>query len=149
MASMTKSQKRLIVVLLLVLAFAAFDFIKNSDEYFSFYSGEKTTERKTSGDTKIVRANVQGQGKKEQAYLQNWGRDPFFDKSLVKTYVRVKREVPLILTAISYQGENSMVMINNKILTLGDQIEGFQVASIDETQVLLRKGDQTKILRLK
>jgi hypothetical protein len=66
----------------------------------------------------------------------------------VRTVAESAAEVPLVLNAISYNNGNSVVMINQKILSAGDMIEGYKVIRIEPTRVVLTKGDESKTLNL-
>jgi hypothetical protein len=154
MSSITKGQKRLLIVLGLVLAYGAFDVIKNSDQYVGFYSGgNKSKKVKKSNNVVDVEAQVtQNASVRNVKYLQSWGNDPFYNQSFVRRRVvprRVQKTVQLNLKAISYNGENSVVMINDRILMVGDVIEGYQVKKIEPARVMLSKGNENKTLTLR
>lgn len=148
MASLTKSQKRLLIIMAVVLVFAVFDFIVNSDDYLSFFSKHKTSTKSKATKTKLAQNNINIKAEQSEKYFHEWGRDPFYDKNFAVP-VKIRREISLTLKAISYEGKNSVVMINDKVLMLGDVIEGYQLIKIDPTQVFLRKGETSKILYLK
>jgi hypothetical protein len=57
------------------------------------------------------------------------------------------RHIPLTLDGIAYSPENSYVLINNKILQVGDKIDGSTVVNIEQDYVEL-KGSDSKIFKL-
>lgn len=152
MSSLTKGQKRLLVVLAIVLAYGIFDVIKNKDSYFGYYRGNK--KEKKIKPTNVVELNVPEIEKTstlKAKYLHTWGDDPFYNQRFVRRRVvtqQVETEVQLNLKAISY-GENSVVMINDRVLMVGDVIQGYQVKKIEPTRVILSKGSENKILILR
>ncbi len=133
-------------VLAVVLIYGVFDFVKNKDQYLAFYS---------KGTKKVVRSGkhvnaTTGQNEKLQMkeYDKPWGNDPFYVDRKVRPVAETAAEVPLILNAISYNNGNSVVMINQKILSAGDVIEGYKVIRIEPARVVLAKGDESKTLNL-
>ncbi|MCK4858606.1 MAG: hypothetical protein KAT58_11600 [candidate division Zixibacteria bacterium] len=86
------------------------------------------------------------------ANLEDWRHDPF---------VRTERAAPRKTTApaaagpsfklsvISRRGDNSMVIINGRVLRETDMIEGWKVVSIADNSVRLAKGSLTTKLTLK
>lgn len=153
MSSLTKGQKRLLIVLALVLGYGAFDVIKNSDQYAGFYSGSNKSKKVKQTNVVDVEAKVtQNKSVRNVKYLQSWGNDPFYNQKFVRRRVapvRIQTAVQLNLKAISYNGENSVVMINDRILMVGDVIHGYQVKRIEQARVILTKGNETKILTLR
>ena len=152
MSSLTKGQKRLLVVLAIVLAYGIFDVINNKDRYFSYYSDRKKD--KKNNLTNVVDLNVPDINKvsdRNARYLQTWGDDPFYNQRFVRRRVvtpRRRAEVQLNLKAISY-GENSVVMINDRVLMVGDVIEGYQIKKIEPNRVMLSKSSENKVLILR
>ena len=58
----TKSQKRLFIVLGIVVAYAAYDFISNKDDYDKMYGGKKEVVVKTNPNDKLkISATLQTQ----------------------------------------------------------------------------------------
>ena len=149
MAKMEKRQRILLIALIIVIMGAAVDFTLNTDDYLRFYGSKKETVKKevnamTTPDT------VNQKGKKLSQY-NLWGRDPFRDLS-IKTERIYKipqaEEISLNLSAISIADGGSVAMINSKIVTVGDDIEGYIVKKIEPKQVFLEKNGQTKIVQL-
>ncbi|HAG49908.1 MAG: hypothetical protein A2X87_03760 [Deltaproteobacteria bacterium GWC2_42_51] len=62
-----------------------------------------------------------------------WGRDPF-----VPLVAGVAMEADLKLTAIIYSEKKPSVIINNKILYIGDSVEGQKIIDITKQYVILR-----------
>lgn len=150
MASVSKSQRNLIIVLLLVLTYAVFDFVTNREQYLGFYKNTKKATQKVQ-EEKQPPSQFKKAANADAAYLKNWGRDPFYDPGLHRKPVHrsLRRvEVSLRLKAISYSGPNSVAMINNKILSVGEIIEGYRVVKIEPGRVILTRGSKRKILTL-
>ena len=154
MSSLTKGQKRLLIVLAVVLAYGIFDVIKNKDQYLGYYSGEK--KEKKVRQANIANLNVpqmkKTSSRRNAEYLQTWEDDPFYNQRFVYrrvARVRTQAEVRLNLKAISYSGKNSVVMINDRIMMVGDSIEGYRINKILPNQVVLSKGSENKTLILR
>ena len=152
MSSLTKGQKRLLVVLAIVLAYGIFDVITNKDSYFSYYShGKKDKGNKSTNVADLNISEIKKASNRSAKYLQTWGDDPFYNQRFVHKRVVTRRrqaEVQLNLKAISY-GENSVVMINDRVLMVGDVIAGYQIKKIEPTRVMLSKGSENKVLILR
>jgi hypothetical protein len=152
MSSLTKGQKRLLVVLAIVLAYGAFDVINNKDRYFSYYGG--AIKEKKIAPTNVVDskgAEIKKASNRNAPYLRTWGDDPFYNQRFVhrrRVNKRGETEVQLKLKAISY-GENSVVMINDRVLMVGDFVQGYRIEKIEPTRVMLSKGSENKILTLR
>jgi len=153
MSSLAKGQKRLLVVMAVILAYGIFDVINNKDSYFSYYGGKK--KGKKTAQTNVVNLNVPEIKKtstRNAKYFQTWGDDPFYNQRFVRRRsapVIAQTEVELNLKAISYNGENSVVMINDRVLMAGDVIDGYQVVKIEPTRVTLSKNGVNKTLTLR
>ncbi len=146
----TKSQKRLLILLGIVLAYAIFDFTSNMDTYLAVYAGKKVvakTKEKASSADKPKQTSV----KRQTAYLEKWGRDPFYKRVVQKKSKQVKRKkraIHFILQAISMKDNNSIAIINDKIVKLGDIISGYTLKKIKKKRVVLSDGKKTLILKL-
>lgn len=144
-----KSQKRLLLVLGLVLIYALIDFISNSDRYKKYYF----TEDDDSKATVILRNAILTPAKKQTFVDQDlsWKRDPFTQRRQSKTVKIIKRvntDSKLNLKAITFDSENSFVMINDKILMEGEIIQGYLIRKIYKDKVELFKNGITRIINL-
>lgn len=150
--AITKSQKRLIFVLLIAVGYALFDLVSNSDQYGalfdSIFSSKKSSEtidkpKEKTTIKKAVQDTIKDVG-------IDWGRDPFFTEAMrpppKKRIIRKKPEVKLTLNAITFSGQNSIVIINNQILKEGQMIEGYLVEKIYLNKVKLSKPGKVKYL---
>ena len=149
--AITKSQKRLVFILLIAVGYAAYDLLSNSEQYkalLGFGSSQEETKKvreKGKKDTKtktIVEDTVKN-------IVMNWGRDPFFTEEMrppKKKIIRRKPEVKLNLNAITFSGENSIVIINDQILKEGEMIEGYKVEKIYLNKVKLNKLGRIRYL---
>ncbi|GAB4333806.1 MAG: hypothetical protein Kow0037_12160 [Calditrichia bacterium] len=148
MGQLTKSQKRLLVVLAVVLAYAVFDITTNWDSYTGVYKGKRNKGKSKSSKIITPKKII-----KDSSFVYNkdWGKDPFYVKvkTSKKNKTLPKKRVPLKLIAVSSDGNTSVAMINDKILQVGESIAGYTVAKIEPTRVILKKGKDTRILLLK
>jgi hypothetical protein len=151
MSSLSKGQKRLLFVLAIVVAYGIFDMVSNRDRYFSYYGGRRLNKIQPNNSVNVNIAEIKKTSTANAKYLHTWGDDPFYDQRFVHRRVirqRIQTEAPLNLKAISY-GENSVVMINDRVLMVGDVIQGYQIKRIEPRRVILGKGSETKILTLR
>ncbi|GEM_PF-2350796 len=149
----TKSQKRLLIVLGIVVAYGIFDISTNLDKYKQVYSGHSKTRVAKSKSNKKTASSTKNARGENVDYLANWGRDPFYlkeQKIVRKRKGRVKhRTLRLHLLAISRKGNNSIALINDKIVKEGDIISGYQVLRIGGNKVYLSNGRKRITLQLK
>lgn len=148
----TKSQKRLLIVLGVVVVYAAYDFITNKENYDKMYAGKKEIVVKTNPSDKLQLKVVK---QKQITDLDmDFKRDPFYRDDMVKEIKKFKRrpkprQKPLKLQAITYADANSFVMINDVILAEGEKIEGYIVEKIEKTRVRLTKNGKSIYLNSK
>jgi hypothetical protein len=145
-----KRQKRMLYVLGVVLCYAAFELITNSEQYFGYYmdGGNKSKTQQT-----VIQASVAAPESKKigiNQYDKEWSEDPFFIKEEKKAVKKRKSRpaVKLNLTAISFGGGQPVAMINDEILSPGDKIAGYTVKSIEPKSVILTKGNDRRVLKL-
>lgn len=138
-----KSQKRLLIILSIVIVYAVYDFISNKSDYEMMYAGGSETVEETPSKQVKLKSTTQ---KVQLAELNlEWKKDPFYRDDIKKTIVRkrkkfVPKERPLRLQAITYADQNSFVMINDVILTEGEIVQGYKVEKIERTKVKLIKN---------
>jgi len=145
-----KRQKVLLIVLAVVVVFAIGDFVINSDDYSSFYGSDSKTAVEKSAKPKTAAARV-ASARVTPPSAKSWGRDPFDDPSHKPAPRRIVKKAPrvsLTLKAISYAGQASMAMINDQVLSVGDEIAGYRIVKIEQSRVLLSKGDENLTLKL-
>jgi hypothetical protein len=140
---LSKSQKRLFILLSIVIAYAVFDIITNKDQYLLAYFGpDKKSEQ--SANTLLKEKPLLSVQTKDTVKL-NWARDPFTGDQQYRPNQLMRftgNKINLKLQAITYSGENSLVMISDQILRSGDEIEGFRVGKIYRNKVeLIRDGN--------
>lgn len=147
----TKSQKRLFIILGLVLCYAVIDVFINLDQYKSLYVSSDNTSNQSSNPLIKSKPNQNIEVKTNSRIIKlSWKRDPFkSDKPI--TY-RKKLEKPekaqeLILQAITYSVNNSFVIINDRILQVGDKIGLYRVKKIYKDKVKLTKYGQSIFLQ--
>lgn len=139
-----KSQKRLLIILAITVAYGIFDFVINMDQYSKFYTNEKKTKTSLIIPPSLVKNS------KTKALLKDrnftWKRDPFnplVQKKSSKTKKEVQPDIQLKLKAITHDANNSFVMINDAILTEGESIAGYRVDQIYKDKVKLTKNGKS------
>ena len=73
--------------------------------------------------------------------VSEWGKDIFYDR-------RNKFSNHFKLTGITYYQDCCKAIINNKIVIVGDHIDGFKVTDINELYAILKRGKYTITLKL-
>ena len=149
----TKSQKRLFIVLGIVVAYAAYDFLSNKDDYEKMYAGKKEVIVKTNPDEKLEIKALQ-QTRKITDIDMDFKRDPFYRDNMIKEIKKYKKRTKpktraLKLQAITYSNDNSFVMINDLILAEGEMVDGYVIEKIEKTRVRLSKNGKTIYLNSK
>ena len=92
--------------------------------------------------------NLEWLKKKEQAL--KWGRDPFvLPTSQAGRGGKEAIESEFRLSAIIYRAGRGVAIINNRIVRIGDAIEGMKVAEIRQDRVILRDRSGNQELRIK
>ena len=141
----TKNQKRLFIILGLVLGYAVFDIILNIDQYKMMYFGSVKSSTKPANELVKPKFPMTGSSNKKHVEL-DWKRNPFKGKTQGKYLINIevsKSNKRLILQAITYSFENSMVIINGRILQEGDEIDGYKIIKIYRNKVELTKYGQS------
>jgi len=77
-----------------------------------------------------------------------WGKDPFYHHVKKDLPADVKETRELRLLGILYRQVNSQALINKRVVTVGDKLEGFEVVEITRNSVILNDGQKTITLRL-
>lgn len=146
-----KSQKRLFILLGLVLIYFVYDIISDWDTYAGFYTGKKTVTVQKAEEKKAENMPEE-EVEQDRPYLAKWGRNPFYQKVQVKKAAVVtrkkKRSVRLNLYAISIKDNNSVALINDRIVKIGDMIGGYTLKKINKKSVLLTDGAKAITLKL-
>jgi len=151
---LTKSQKRLLILLGIVLIYAIYDIFSNLDTYKSFYSGASTEDTAATGTDSVQTVTEESTDPLQSEYLQKWGKDPFFIFVAAKpkktaSYRKVIKGQTFELLAISIKGGSAIALINDKIVKQGDIIAGYQVLKITKKSVILDNGKKKITLVLK
>ncbi len=147
---LTKSQKRLLILLGFVLIYFVYDVVSNWDTYAGFYSGKKTVVRNKNNE-KDKNKTAEQPEQNRQKYLEKWGRNPFYKKVERKKTVKrsvQKRKIKLFLYAVSMKDNNSVALINDKVVKIGDIISGYTLQKIEKKQVTLSDGKNKIVLKL-
>ncbi len=144
----TKSQKRLFILLGILIVYLIYDLITNMESYTKFYSGDKAKPAEVAAKKDSTK-EVENQ--REIDYLAEWGKDPFylsFTAGPKKRSIKKDYTPSLQLYAISYKGDQSAALINDKFLKVGAIVEGFVLQKIEKNQVTLSDGKKTIKLKL-
>jgi len=151
----TKSQKRLFVLLGLLAAYAIYDFAtakpkSKSDKTVQNTQTEIQPEPGTM--TQVVASSVS-----PVIVFASWRRDPFRRNIEISSKMNLGKMVESLLipklgnfnlTAISRKGNKSYALINDQIVSIGDTVNGFRLVEIQSTKVILKKNDFTFTLSL-
>lgn len=83
--------------------------------------------------------------------VAGWQGDPFSRKKRTNAPRRavVAARTDFRVSAISWQGDECMAVINGKVVQKGDLIAGWTVAEIEELSVLLTRGSERLKLTIK
>jgi hypothetical protein len=133
-----KSQKRLLVVLAVVVCYAVYDlaFPGNKPEKEDFQISTRPQMKGTAEASDSVQI--------EKNSYTFWGKDPFQGK---KSKVQIEKTA-LSLSAISYTNENAIAFLNNRIVKIGDKVEGWYISEIKQDRVVLSRGNKLRTLYL-
>ena len=145
-----KSQKRLFILLGLVLVYFVYDIISDWETYSGFYTGNKAVSEQKA-EVKSAKAAPEQKAEINRSYLAKWGRNPFYKKVEIKKVVQVtkkKRTIKLNLYAISIKDNNSVALINDRIVKIGDMIAGYTLKKINKKSVVLTDGAKAITLKL-
>lgn len=144
---LTKSQKILFIILGIVLVYAIFDFVTHKDTYVGFYTGKKQEANALSQNQQVK--TQQQKDQLQTSLFSKWGGDPFLRQTRVKKRFRRKAKRPKFdLKAISYRLDGSVALINDRIVKVGDVINGYRVIFIDSRKVILSSGKHRIVLKL-
>jgi hypothetical protein len=138
-----KTRKKLVFgILILALIWAYFNFAG---------PGKKSAPKpRTAAAIKPVRAGLQVSS--ETGFLPDsvyqsydnkaWGRNPFYsDYRISPTETPVlPAQIELHLLGVVYRASRAHALINNKIVTVGDSLEGFRITDIYRDSVIVNDG---------
>ncbi len=147
----TKSQKRLLIILSLVVAYAGYDLAT---------AKKKIPESRTPAEANpavvaeasITPLEAPAQPRRWVAAFSTWKRDPFRGQISTGSRVNLERVVESLLipkmanfnlTAISKKGNASFALINDQVVGVGDEINGFRVIEIRRDKVIMQKNNFT------
>ena len=155
--TITKSQKRLFILLAIVASYAVYDLLTSEPKNKKPATDKavQSVDAQKAQDPSSAVSNVQSIPVNFPA--TGWKRDPFRrDKenisraNLNKVIESLLSQRPgnLHLTAISKNGNQSYALINDQILSVGEIIDGYRVAEIRAANVVLKKNDHSFTLVL-
>jgi hypothetical protein len=83
---------------------------------------------------------------KKRTSFDDWGRDPFIWPENEK---QTNEILSLTIYAITWQGEQSEAMIDDKLVRVGDRIAGKTVKRIEKNRVILTDGEKEYTITMK
>ncbi|MBL7996804.1 hypothetical protein JNM05_15665 [bacterium] len=156
--AITKSQKRLFIVLAIVASYAVFDLataepkqkkaVNPASPNTPAAEAEQAPASIVSQDQQAVHVNFPA---------SEWKRDPFRKQAEKWTAFGLDRVVETLLapklgnlhlTAVSKSGNKSYAIINDHIVSVGELMNGYKIVDINATQVILKKNDHSFTLTL-
>lgn len=143
-----KSQKRLLYILAIVVAYAGFDFYQNLDKYSKIYGVAKEISKSAENLTSINPVLLDSLSKNIE--YKQWGKNPFASR-LIKsrsTAAKPKPDKSFNLTAILFEPGNSLAIINGKIVKEGEFISQAQVREIHKDYLKLIRNNKRFELRI-
>ncbi|MBN1550373.1 hypothetical protein JW979_02840 [bacterium] len=156
--ALQKSEKRTLMIGGAVLAIGLVYILATSNK-----DDAKPGKTPKAAVSKIAKplASITGSEKKDkkeevaeihQVQYASWGRDPFLDrkKAASAQVWKEQEEIKnLVLKGIIRMGNKSYVMINDVILTVGQEKDGIYVESIEGNLVTCRRSGKTFTLEWK
>ncbi|MBI2345915.1 MAG: hypothetical protein HYV03_03355 [Deltaproteobacteria bacterium] len=88
--------------------------------------------------------NLQGFEQKKSEVVTP-ARSPFVPQQAGKEELLVQ---DLRLTGVAYREGEAYALVSGNVVTVGDRLGGYRVSSIERHRVVLRKLDETVVLRL-
>jgi hypothetical protein len=143
-----KNQKRMIIVLGIVLLYAVIDVVNNAEQYTQYYF---LTENSGSTIVPPKKVKTYSVNKVQLKDKISWKRDPFthsYQKKLKVVKKEFQSDFTLELKAITYNTDNSFIMINDLILMEGESIQGYLINKIYKDKVKLLKNGSSKFIYL-
>jgi hypothetical protein len=147
----SKSQKRLFIVLGLVAAYAVYD-LTTSKKPAEPASPQAETRPAAVAEAALIPVEAPVRPRPITATFTAWKRDPFRGQISTGSRVNLEKVVESLLipkmanfnlTAISKKGQSSFALINDQVVGVGDQINGFRVIEIRHDKVILQKNNFT------
>lgn len=149
--ALKKSEQRLLIILGAVLVvFLINQFVlsggddkKGATPKTTAAQNIKNTMAKTLGDTEEEKEVIQA-----KVLYDTWGRNPFRNQKLA---ARSVDDIPggLVLKGIIRKGSRVYALINNSILTVGQEEEGIRVVSIEGKEVVCQANGKRITLQWK
>ena len=137
---MTKKKRDLIIAVVLVVFFML-SFVKNIIKPGSRARGASAVAEQAlppvdaqaaASSLERVRQNEKNLSAQEAFWEKDWGRDPFFVSGS-----EALSGVGLILSGIVWDEKMPVAMINEKVLKIGDVIEGYRLVMISPSSVTI------------
>jgi hypothetical protein len=136
---MTKKKRDLMIAVALVILFL-FSFLKNVMKRGPVaHGGVSTVVEQPLADVQaalssleLVRQNEKNLSAQEAFWEKDWGRDPFFALGS-----EASLGSGLVLSGIVWDAKTPIAMINEKVLRVGDVIEGYRITAITSSSVVV------------
>lgn len=152
--TLKKSEKRLLVILGIVVAvFLVDQFFLGSGDEDDAVPSPNLAQQNTQVVQSIVSQTGSGQGSVQQSgiiskkYFESWGRDPFSSRQVVAVQARAaqkkaQQSLPE-LRGFFWKKGRAYVLIDEIILTEGEEKDGLRVERIRDKEVLCSQGNRT------
>jgi len=154
--ALKKSEKRLLIILgIAVVSFLFNRFVlsKGQENNVIQQNVQNITQTQVKSNTllaDVVSPNPVGANiELPMEYFESWGRDPFFlnDTRLVasgSSPVSKKESKPKpVLKGIFWKANKPYVLLDDHILSEGEEVEGTRVEKINGSEVLCSQGSQS------
>ncbi|MBX7152760.1 general secretion pathway protein GspB [bacterium] len=157
---LSKTQTRLFIVLGLLLAYVVYDLATAKPKTAAKDKTKKTaTETAVTNTSATTQAAVVAVPSKTAPAVTfaAWKRDPFRKRIDINTRLNIGKVIESLvmpkmthfnLSAISENGKKSFAIINDQIVGIGEQVNGYRVVEIQASKVILKKNDFTFTLEL-
>ncbi len=140
-------ERRLLIVLLVILVYGVLDFAMNYDDYQAALSGDEPYDIADFWDsTGTANAVVDSLPKTHWQLSREWTVDPFRLSSRKESVVQPVMATPvttgnsnptIVIQAISISGPHRLALINGQVVKEGDWLGGYRVKTITENGVTL------------
>jgi len=145
-----KTRKGLVFsILILALVWAYFNFSGPKDKTKDRSSNRvNRSAMTTKAGPAIAVAKVISDSLCREYESKPWGKNPFYHWYEMPAGVGqiYSDEVRLHLLGVLFREYQAHALINNRIVTVGDEIEGFRVSEISRDSVVLKNGETTVTL---
>ncbi|MEE9169475.1 MAG: hypothetical protein V3U73_06890 [bacterium] len=158
---MKKSEKILLGVVGIAIAFFVLDTFVFSSKKRDIQAGDKkqsvsapdsenviTELASTDQQPKAVNRDIESSMTESSTIFSGWKRDPFLGSFRPELLDSLRGNIPFVLKAISWRGDDAHVIINDEVYKMGEAKDGFLVAEVRDKQVVCVNKGVRFVLRL-